>query len=129
MRLLFLDSWIIYSHGMCKCLDWHALFWQKAFDAHCGIFCFHAGIYNVYEQPASSYMPRHPEMVVAFTPIGHMMTARAQLWHLVYFTCALAFLRQLLACATGSVTLSAWAISRASPGVLATALAARLRLS
>ena len=35
----------------------------QAFDAHCGIFCFHAGIYTVYEQPAGSYMPRHPEMV------------------------------------------------------------------
>ena len=30
----------------------------QAFDAECGIFCRNAGVFNVYEQPLLSVMPR-----------------------------------------------------------------------
>ena len=38
---------------------------SEEFDVCCAIFAFRAGIWTVYEQPAGSYMPRHPRQLVS----------------------------------------------------------------
>ena len=52
-------------------LDWkiETSFWQSVanggysntaqeFDSQCQLFCYHAGIFSIYEQPLASYMPQ-----------------------------------------------------------------------
>ena len=91
----------------------------QEWDVCCSIFCHRAGIWNLYEQPAGSYMPRHPDQVVTCL-IVHCISLHA---------CFLSrILRMRFTCWATHVKWWLWAALEPSPGLCWSVMFYGLRL-